>query len=227
MSKEKQGRLIVVDASNDRIGKTTFCNKLIKRLEDQGRTVVTKHFPDETGVTGQYIINLLSPDTPVNIKDQPYQFVSRLYIIDFKSYSNWILSELAKGHDVLLDRYYTSTLLYESTIARVNNEASTDKAFRRIEEMALDEFELLPIDNLFLLHADRIIDEFYDNVSAKADNLEGRKFQTELIKTFYYLKDQCDIFKKAVYLNRLLPTGDIVEADVLVEQAVKALNGDC
>ena len=40
----KKGKLIVIESSNDRMGKTTLTKALIKALKDRGEDVVFHHF---------------------------------------------------------------------------------------------------------------------------------------------------------------------------------------
>lgn len=111
--KIKKGKLIVFEGS-DGTGKTTQCNLLREDLIARGELVLTHHFPTYGTYHGAPVEHFLKGDFGTAGENSPY-FVHALYAIDraiawrvlLKKYYN-------EGHTILLDRYTTSSLLYQS-----------------------------------------------------------------------------------------------------------------
>jgi len=110
----EQGKLIVIDGI-DGSGKATQTKFLAEKLRAEGRTVETLDFPQYTqnffgGMVRRYLDGEFGPATEVN----PY-LASLLYAADRWESSQKLFSWLSEGKIVILDRYYTSNLIHQST----------------------------------------------------------------------------------------------------------------
>ena len=110
-----KGKLIVIEGVSDGIGKTTQFNLLRKRLLDENVKVESHHFPSYNTYQGKPVEEYLrgtfgSPD-----EISPY-FVNSLYAVDRAITWNIDLKDkYERGDTILLDRYTTSSLIYQST----------------------------------------------------------------------------------------------------------------
>lgn len=198
---KNRGKLIVIEASNDRLGKTTLTNALIEALKELGEEVVFYHFHDRNVLTGQYIDKLLQPDSPIDIKTLDPEFVANLYLLDMAMKNKQIEDDLNAGKYVILDRYYMSTIIYESTMAALEGWSVEDFAIG-IEKLAKQKYHLHTPDEVICLYANQILETFYNSVEGEGDNFENRDFQSSLLNTFLTLKDNTEIFKGYRMYNR-------------------------
>ena len=111
-----KGKLIVIEGACDGIGKSTQYNLIKKKLENDGYDVVSHHFPTYDSVQGACVEKYLSGEygTPATLS--PY-FVNSLYAIDRAiTWNKELKQEFFKGKIILLDRYTTSSLIYQSAL---------------------------------------------------------------------------------------------------------------
>lgn len=112
----KKGKLIVIEGCCDGIGKTTQYNKLIEKLESLGYTVVKHHFPTYNTFQGKEVEEYLQGKYGNPSELSPY-FIHSLYAYDRSI--TWF-TKLKKEYDdnkiILLDRYTTSSLFYQSAL---------------------------------------------------------------------------------------------------------------
>lgn len=111
-----KSKLIVIEGACDGIGKSTQFALLKERLGDLGRKVVTHHFPSyntpRAALVESYLKGELgSPDTL-----SPY-LVNTLYATDRAlTWKEVISPALDESSVVLLDRYTTSSIIYQSAL---------------------------------------------------------------------------------------------------------------
>ncbi len=109
----KKGQLIVFEGA-DGAGKTTQCHLLSKHLIASGKTVFQHHFPSYGTYHGAIVEHFLAGDFGDASNNSPY-FVNSLYAVDRAIAWRKILKEhFENGETILLDRYTTSSLLYQS-----------------------------------------------------------------------------------------------------------------
>ena len=117
---KKHGMLIVMEGACDGIGKSTQFKLLYDKLISLGYDVVSHHFPSYNTFHGMPVEKYLAGDFGKITDLNPY-FINSLYANDRACF--WYL-ELKKEYDdgkvILLDRYTTSSLLYQSAV--INNE---------------------------------------------------------------------------------------------------------
>ena len=108
-----KGRIIVVEGACDGIGKSTQYNLLKEKLGDK---VVTHHFPTYNSYQGKGVEEYLSGNYGDISSLSPY-FVNNLYAYD--RVVTWITELKEKydnGYTILLDRYTTSSIIYQSCV---------------------------------------------------------------------------------------------------------------
>ena len=115
MANEK-GKLIVVEGACDGIGKSTQYDLLIKHLKEDGYEVVSHHFPSYETVQGKPVEKYLNGDFGSPKDLSPY-FVNTLYAMDRAiTWKEKLQQEYETGKIIVLDRYTTSSLIYQSSV---------------------------------------------------------------------------------------------------------------
>lgn len=109
----KKGKIIVIEGACDGIGKSTQLSLLNEYLSNK-YNVVTHHFPTYNEASGMLVEKYLNGDFG-DIKDVTPYFVNSLYGIDRAIVSkNKIKPAIMNGNVVVLDRYTTSSIIYQS-----------------------------------------------------------------------------------------------------------------
>lgn len=112
----KKGKLIVIEGAVDGIGKSTQYDLLYKRLSSEVKKIVKYHFPSYNTIQGKLIEEYLEGKFGKPHELSPY-FINELYATDRAV--TWY-QELKKYYDdgyiVLLDRYTTSSIIYQSAL---------------------------------------------------------------------------------------------------------------
>ena len=117
-----KGKLIVIEGSSDGIGKTTQFNLLRQRLLDENIKVESHHFPSYNTYRGKPVEEYLKGTFGKPDQLSPY-FVNSLYAVDRAITWNIDLKKkFEQGDTILLDRYTTSSLIYQSTLIEDNEE---------------------------------------------------------------------------------------------------------
>lgn len=110
------GKLIVIEGASDGIGKTTQFDLLRKRLLNENINVVSHHFPSYDTYQGRGVEEYLKGSFG-NPKDLSPYFVNSLYAVDRAITWNTVLRDKYENGDlILLDRYTTSSLIYQSAL---------------------------------------------------------------------------------------------------------------
>ena len=112
----KEGKLIVIEGACDGIGKTTQFEMLKKHLQNDGIEIVNHHFPTYDSSHGHGVEQYLSGAFGTPKELSPY-FINSLYAHDraVAWYSDLKL-QYESGKFILLDRYTTSSLIYQSAL---------------------------------------------------------------------------------------------------------------
>lgn len=147
----KQGKLIVVEGASDGIGKTTQFEKLRDHLEQDGIEIATHHFPSYGTVEGALVESYLKGDFGDKSKLSPY-FVNSLYAVDRGVTWNKELKKLfAEGKFILLDRYTTSSLIYQS--AYITDPVEKKDFVDFVSDFEYNKIGIKRPDNVIFLHA--------------------------------------------------------------------------
>lgn len=116
------GKLIVIEGSCDGVGKSTQYNLLIERLEKEGYNIIKHHFPSYGTYQGRPVEEYLKGNFGKISQLSPY-FVNSLYAQDRAiTWETGLKGEYNKGGIIVLDRYTTSSLIYQSTSIERNKE---------------------------------------------------------------------------------------------------------
>ena len=112
----EKGKLIVIEGSCDGIGKSTQYKLLKDRLIKDGKKISSHHFPSYNTYQGALVENYLQGNLGTPESLSPY-FINSLYAVDRGVTWETVLKELYnKGNIILLDRYTTSSLIYQSAL---------------------------------------------------------------------------------------------------------------
>lgn len=112
----EKGKLIVVEGACDGIGKTTQYEMLCKRLKADGLEVANHHFPSYGTYQGVPVEKYLKGEYGQPNELSPY-FINSLYASDRGITWYTSLKKLyEQGKIILLDRYTTSSLIYQSAL---------------------------------------------------------------------------------------------------------------
>ena len=112
----EKGKLIVIEGASDGIGKSTQFDLLKKRLEEDGEIIINHHFPTYNEYQGKPVEEYLKGNFG-DPKDLSPYFVNSLYAVDRAiTYNLKLKKGLEDGNIILLDRYTTSSLIYQSAL---------------------------------------------------------------------------------------------------------------
>lgn len=110
------GKLIVIEGSCDGVGKSTQYKLLIDRLiSEKEYNITSHHFPSYGTYQGRPVEEYLKGNFG-NISELSPYFVNSLYAQDRAvTWLTGLKSEYDKGNLIILDRYTTSSLIYQSS----------------------------------------------------------------------------------------------------------------
>lgn len=111
---KQPGKLFVIEG-NDGVGKSTQIAELEKHLKSDGFKTSSHHFPTYYSYQGKGVEKYLAGEYGKPEDLSPY-FINSLYAYDRAITWRIKLQQLyQKGRTILLDRYTTSSLIYQST----------------------------------------------------------------------------------------------------------------
>lgn len=147
----KKGKLIVVEGACDGIGKTTQYQMLYNHLLSDGESVKNHHFPSYGTYHGAPVEKYLKGEFGTPSELSPY-FVNSLYATDrgITWYTN--LKKLyEQGEIILLDRYTTSSLIYQSAL--IEDMEQKKKFINYVTDFEYNKIGIKEPDNVIFLHA--------------------------------------------------------------------------
>lgn len=110
----KCGKLVVIEGAGDGMGKSTQFHLLKNRLISDGENIVTHHFPSYQTFHGRAVEEYLKGNFGSPNELSPY-FIHSLYAQDRAITCEMKLkAEYDLGKILLMDRYTTSSLLYQA-----------------------------------------------------------------------------------------------------------------
>ncbi len=111
-----KGKLIVVEGACDGIGKSTQFALLKEKLENDGKVVIHHHFPTYDEPQGAFATNYLKGEYGNPSELSPY-FINNLYAVDRAvTWATKLKKAYEDGEIILLDRYTTSSLIYQACL---------------------------------------------------------------------------------------------------------------
>ena len=147
----KKGRLIVIEGASDGIGKTTQYNLLKEKLISEDSHITSHHFPSYDTYQGKHVEEYLKGNfgNPDNLS--PY-FINSLYAIDRAITWHTSLKEsFEKGDIILLDRYTTSSLIYQSAL--IEDEEEKKKFIDYVIDFEYEKLGIKKPDSVIFLSA--------------------------------------------------------------------------
>ncbi len=109
------GKLIVIEGACDGIGKSTQYNLLKEKLINEGNKVICHHFPSYGEYQGVPVEKYLKGEYG-NVEDLSPYFINNLYALDRAVTWHTNLKNHYEDSIILLDRYTTSSLIYQSAL---------------------------------------------------------------------------------------------------------------
>lgn len=207
-----KGKIIVIEGCTDGIGKTTQFNILKERLIKEGYFVKSHHFPSYNTKEGALVESYLNGEFGKIESLSPY-FINSLYAIDRAITWNMDLKKSYENGDIiLLDRYTTSSLIYQSCLID-----DLDKKKEFLDYVTDFEYNKLGVgrpDNVIFLTAN------YDIVKKQREN---RRFNEGVQKDIH---EKNDDFLKKVYENSLFVADYLSWDNVKCDQDDKMRNID-
>lgn len=146
------GKLIVIEGSCDGVGKSTQYKLLIDRLiEDKENVIVTHHFPSYGTYQGRPVEEYLKGNYG-KISDLSPYFVNSLYAQDRAiTWITGLKDEYEKGSIIVLDRYTTSSLIYQSSV--IDNLEEREKFIDYVYDYEYNKLGIAKPDLVIFLHA--------------------------------------------------------------------------
>ena len=147
----EKGKIIVFEGACDGVGKTTQFEKLRDRLISEGSVISDHHFPTYDTYHGLPVEKYLKGEFGNPSEVSPY-FANSLYAVDRAIVWNTELKEkYEQGHIILLDRYTTSSLVYQSAL--IEDEEEKKKFIDYITDFEYNKIGIKEPDNVIFLYA--------------------------------------------------------------------------
>ena len=146
-----KGKLIVIEGACDGIGKSTQYNLLKERLEKDGLNVSSHHFPTYGSYQAASVEKYLKGEFGSPKDVSPY-FVNSLYANDRAvTWLTDLKDKYDKGDIILLDRYTTSSLIYQSAL--IEDEEEKKKFIDYVVDFEYKKIGIKEPDQVIFLHA--------------------------------------------------------------------------
>jgi len=185
----EKGKLIVIEGACDGIGKTTQYKKLYEHLRKDGYEVIHHHFPSYKEYQGLPVEKYLKGEYG-NIKELSPYFVHSLYEVDRAiTWYSKLKPLYEEGKVVLLDRYTSSSLIYQSAL--IEDIEERKKFIDDIIELEYHKVGIKEPDHVIFLYAP------FDMVT----RLRNERSNNEGVEKDIHEKDLS--FLKKVYENAL------------------------
>ena len=157
-----KGKLIVMEGACDGIGKTTQYKLLKDHLERDGVEVVSHHFPSYNTPEGHPVEMYLKGELG-NPKDLSPYFVNSLFAIDRAiTWQKKLKPAYEEGKIILLDRYTTSSMLYQSSI--YGSMTDVEEFVNYVSEYEYEKLQIAKPDLVLFLYAPfEVIDDYIKN----------------------------------------------------------------
>lgn len=191
-----QGKLIVIEGACDGIGKSTQYQKLIDRLKQEGNKVVSHHFPTYGSYQAmpgeEYLKGSLGKKEDIS----PY-LVNTFFAVDRAI--TWITKlkkEYENGSIIILDRYTTSSALYQSSL--IDDLDERKKFIEYIIDYEWNKLGIKKPDKVIFLNAD--FEAVQNMLKLRGDNggVENDIYEADMV---FMKKVHDNAVSVAKYLN--------------------------
>lgn len=173
------GTLIVIEGALDGIGKSTQFNLLKEELGKENN-VISHHFPTYDEYQGKPVIEYLKGSFGKPSELSPY-FVNTLYAVDRKiTWEKKLKKGYEKGDIILLDRYTTSSLIYQSAL--IDDIEEKNKFLDYVIDYEFNKLEIKEPDKVIFLTApfDLITRLRNKRLSESGEQIEGDIHEKDL-----------------------------------------------
>lgn len=147
----ERGKLIIIEGACDGIGKTTQYDMLCKRIQSEGIQIGKHHFSSYGTPQGVPVERYLKGEYGEPSQLSPH-FINSLYAIDRGiTWQTDLKQQYEQGKTIILDRYTTSSLIYQSALIK-----DIDEKKKFIDYVIDFEYHKIGIkepDNVIFLHA--------------------------------------------------------------------------
>lgn len=186
------GKLIVIEGALDGIGKSTQFKLLREKLEQEAE-VISHHFPTYDEYQGKAVMEYLKGSFGKPDEVSPY-FVNSLYAIDRKITWEKKLKEAYEKNDiVLLDRYTTSSMIYQSAL--IEDEEEKKKFLDYIADYEYNKLGIKKPNEVIFLNApfDLITNLRNKRLDESGEQVEGdiHEQDLEFMKKVYHSAIYC------------------------------------
>jgi len=173
-----KGKLIVIEGSCDGVGKTTQIALLKEKMHQDKIETISHHFPSFNTYHGSPVEHYLKGELGTANEVSPY-LVNALYGIDRAIAWKTILEqEYINGKTILLDRYTTSSQIYQAAALE-----TVDEKIKFVDYVEKFEYEYLGVkrpDKLIYLHAPFDIVEKLRNERKTNEGIEKDVFERDI-----------------------------------------------
>lgn len=146
------GRLIVIEGACDGIGKSTQYELLSTELEKRGDKLSKHHFPSYDTYHGEPVERYLKGEYGTPNELSPY-FINTLYATDRAiTWHTKLKKDYNEGKTILLDRYTTSSLIYQSAL--IEDVEEKKKFLDYVTDFEYNKLEIKEPDTVIFLYAD-------------------------------------------------------------------------
>lgn len=147
----EKGRLIVIEGACDGIGKSTQYNLLKERLENDGFNITNHHFPSYGEYQAAPVERYLKGEFGKPSDNSP-EVINDLYAIDrFVTWNEQLKPKFDEGNIILLDRYTTSSLIYQSAL--ISDEEEKIKFINYVIDKEYKKYGIKEPDQVIFLNA--------------------------------------------------------------------------
>lgn len=145
------GKLYVIEGAGDGMGKSTQLEMLITRFKIEGQEIYTHHFPSYNTYHGKPVEEYLSGSYGTAKNLSPY-FIHSLYAQDRAiSWLTKLKSKYDEGKILLMDRYTSSSLLYQA--ATIENLDERKEFLKFASDYEFNKLGIKEPDNVLFLYA--------------------------------------------------------------------------
>lgn len=143
-------KLYVVEGSGDGVGKSTQYELLKERFIQDGENVTTHHFPSYNTFHGEPVTRYLKGELG-EIEDLSPYFINSLYGVDRAiAWNLFLKKQYLKGDIILLDRYTTSSLIYQMAV--IDDVESKKDFIKYVEDFEYNKLGVKKPDKVIFLH---------------------------------------------------------------------------
>lgn len=147
----KKGSLVVIEGAGDGVGKTTQFNLLTKKCRELGLSIASHHFPSYGTYQGAPVEEYLKGNYGAPSELSPY-FINSLYALDRSvTWREKLAERFDAGDLILLDRYTTSSLIYQSAL--IDDEKKKNEFIDYVCEYEYVKLGIKKPDAVIFLHA--------------------------------------------------------------------------